>query len=132
MPLKPEMSVSAGLATAALVYAVYSNATPSITEIRAAKPMDTDVESSRKLAAWTSAGIVGGISLIAKDPTIFIMGGSMVIVLDWWHRHANAVNPATGRAATVLAGAGGTLPVDTQETAPAAYGYTGDMDAVGY
>lgn len=126
MALKPEASVSVGLATAALVYAVYSNATPSITEIRAAKPGDTDVESSRKLAAWTAAGAVGGISLITKDPTVFIIGGTMVIVLDWWHRHANAVNPIVGKAA-VMSNMDGTLPVETQESAPEAYGYPDDI-----
>lgn len=126
MPLKPEVSIPVGLATAAVVYAVYSNATPSITEIRAAKPMDSDVEASRKLAAWTSAGIVGGVSLIAKDPTIFILGASMVVVLDWWHRHANAVDPMTGRA-TAVNNRGGTLPVETQQTNPEMYAYAGDM-----
>jgi hypothetical protein len=128
MALKPEISIPVGLATAALVYAVYSNATPSITEIRAAKPMDTDVEASRKLAAWTSAGIVGGVSLVAKDPTIFIIGGSMVIVLDWWHRHANAVDPMTGKA-TVAGNKGGTLPVETQESSPESFAYADDMQS---
>ena len=127
MGLKPETSITVGLATAALVYAVYSNATPSITEIRAAKPMDTDVEASRKLAAWTSAGIVGGVSLIAKDPTIFIIGGTMVIVLDWWHRHANAVNPLVGKASTMTNAGGGTLPVETQESSAGSFGYADDM-----
>lgn len=127
MPLKAEASIMGGLATAALVYAIYSNATPSITEIRAAKPGDTDVEASRKLAAWTSAGVVGGVSLIAKDPTIFIIGGTMVIVLDWWHRHANSVNPMSGRAATTMPANGGTLPVETQATDADAFTYAGDM-----
>lgn len=101
MALKPETSLIVGLSVAALVYAVYSNATPSITEIRAAKPGDTDVDASRKMAAWTSAGVVAGVSLISKDPTVFILGGSMVIALDWWHRHANEVNPLSGKASTV-------------------------------
>ena len=126
MSLKPEVSIPVGLATAALVYSVYANATPSITEIRAAKPNDADVAASRKLAAWTSAGIVGGVSLIAKDPTIFIIGGTMVVVLDWWHRHANLVNPLVGKA-SVMESSSGTLPVETQATDESQYGYAGDM-----
>jgi hypothetical protein len=98
MSLKPEVSLGVGLATAAVVWAVYSNATPNITDVRAAPPSDPHVDSSRKLASWTAAGVVAGISLLAKDPTVFILGGSMVVVLDWWHRHANEVNPDTGRA----------------------------------
>ena len=118
MALKVETSVVAGLATAALVYSIYSNATPTIADIRVAKPHDADIESSRKLAAWTSAGVVAGISLIAKDGNIFVMGGVMVIILDWWHRHANEVNPMVARATAPDA-----IPVATQESDPGAYGY---------
>ena len=126
MALKPEISISVGLATAALVYSVYSNATPSITEIRAAKPGDSDVEASRKLAAWTSAGVVAAVSLIAKDPTVFILGGGMVVAVDWWHRHANMVNPIVGKA-TVMFNTSGTLPVETQESDAGSFGYADDV-----
>lgn len=116
--MKAEISVVAGLATASLVYAIYSNATPSIADIRVAKPHDSDIEASRKLAAWTSAGVVAAVSLIAKDGTIFVMGGAMVIALDWWHRHANEVNPMVSRAT-----APDTVPVETQESDASAFGY---------
>lgn len=116
--MKSDTSIIAGLSVAALVYAVYSNATPSVADIRVAKPHDPDIEASRKLAAWTSAGIVAGVSLIAKDGTIFVMGGVMVIALDWWHRHANEVNPMLARATAPNA-----IPVETQESDPNAYGY---------
>jgi hypothetical protein len=126
MSLKPNESIMAGLAITALVYGVYSNATPTITEIRAAKPGDTDVEASRKMAAWTAGAVVAGVSLIAKDSTIFIIGGSAVIVVDWWHRHANAVDPRTGRA--VAAGGGmDELPVSTQQNDSAAFSYSDDI-----
>lgn len=116
--MKAETSVVAGLSTAALVYAIYANATPTIADVRVAKPHDQDIESSRKLAAWTSAGVVAGVSLIAKDGTIFVLGGAMIIALDWWHRHANEVNPLAGRAT-----APDVIPVETQMNGEAAYGY---------
>lgn len=99
MALKPEISLGVGLATAAVVYGVYQNATPTIADIRAGSPNDEIVEGTRKMAAWTAAAVVAGISLIARDPTVFIIGGTMVVGLDWWHRHANAYNPDTGNAA---------------------------------
>lgn len=120
--MKAETSIVAGLSTAALVYAIYANATPTIADIRVAKPGDTDIDAARKLAAWTSAGIVAAVSLIAKDGTIFTMGGAMIIALDWWHRHANEVTPLTGRAT-----APDTVPVSTQENDEAAYGYDGEI-----
>jgi hypothetical protein len=96
--LKPEVSLGVGLATAALVYSIYSNATPTLLDLRAGAPHDPDVDSAERAASWTAAGTVAAVSLIARDPTIFIIGGSMVIVMAWLHRHANAVDPDTGRA----------------------------------
>jgi hypothetical protein len=96
--LKPEMSLGVGLATAAVVYGVYQNATPTIADIRAGAPGDEVIDGTRKMAAWTAAAVVAGISLIARDPTVFIVGGTMVVAVDWWHRHANEYNPDTGRA----------------------------------
>lgn len=96
--MKPEVSIGTGLAVAGLVYAIYSNATPPIADIRAGEPGNRDIDASRKLAAWSAVGVVSAVSLIAKDGTVFILGGTMVVMLDWWHRHANEVNPVTGKA----------------------------------
>lgn len=97
--LKPEASLTVGLATAALVYGIYSNALPTVADIRVGQPDDPDVAAAEQLAAWTAAAAVAGVSLIAQDPTVFIIGGTMVIALSWWHKHANAVNPLVGKAA---------------------------------
>lgn len=96
--LKPEGSLVAGLATAAVVYTVYQTALPSIADIRTAQPGNQDIAAAERSAGLISGAFVGGISLIAKDPTIFILGGSMVIVLAWWHRHADMVKPELGKA----------------------------------
>lgn len=96
--LKPEVSIGVGLATAAVVYGVYSTAMPTIADTRSLPPGTVDVEAAEKSAAWMSAAVVGAISLIAKDPTVFILGGSMVVALSWWYKHANSVNPEFGMA----------------------------------
>lgn len=96
--LKPDASIMAGLATAAVVFAVYNNALPSIADVRTAQPGNQDVQASERSAGWISAGVVAGVSLVAKDPTIFILGGAMVIGMSWWHRHADMVNPSLGKA----------------------------------
>lgn len=94
--LKPEASLTVALATGAVVWAVYTNALPTLPDVRVGKAHDSDIDGSRKAAAWTAAAVVAGISLIAKDRTIFILGGGMVVAADWWYRHANARNPETG------------------------------------
>lgn len=96
--LKPEGSLVASLATIATVYAIYQYGVPSIADVRTAEPGNRDIDGSERAAAWMAGGVVAGVSLIAKDPTIFILGGATVIGLSWWTRHANMVNPETGKA----------------------------------
>lgn len=95
--LKPEGSLTLGVATAAMVYGVYGFALPNTATMQATDAHDTNIEAARKKASWTSAALVSGVALIAKDPTIFVLGGVMLIALDWHTRHANAVSPDTGQ-----------------------------------
>lgn len=128
--LKPEVSIPVALATGTLVYAIYSNSTPSLADIRTADQFNADVSSTRKQAAWTSAAVVAGISLITKDPNPFILGGALIIGMDWAHRHADMVNPLTGRAVASDLAMSDIVPPVTQEQNPAAYGYADDVAAV--
>lgn len=98
--LSAEVSLPTSLATAALVWAIYNSALPSLADVRSAPQDDAVVNSSERTAAWTAAGVVGGISLISHDPNVFILGSAMIITLSWWHRHANQVNPDNNKAAT--------------------------------
>lgn len=96
--LKPDQSLIASLAVISATYAIYSNGLPSIADIRTAQPGNQDIDSSERSAAWMAAGVVGLVSVLAKDPTVFILGGATVIGLSWWYRHANMVNPDFGKA----------------------------------
>lgn len=98
MALKAEASLATGLATAVIVWAVHQNATPTVAEMRLSPRHDEDLEAARRQATWTAAAIVSGISLIARDATVFVLGGAMVVGLDWWTRYSNEVDPETGRA----------------------------------
>lgn len=95
--LKPEGSLMAGLAVAGLTYGIYSFSVPNTATMHATTPGDVNIEAGRKKAAWTSVAIVSAVSLIAKDLTIFTLGGMVIIALDWHARHANAVDNTTGR-----------------------------------
>lgn len=95
--LKPSESVMVSLATGAIVYAVYQGYMPSVAEVHATEPYNTSLENSRKKAVWSSAAVVGGMFLLTHDPNVFMVGGGMTVLLDWMHRHANTVNPTTGK-----------------------------------
>jgi hypothetical protein len=109
--LKPDTSVIVGVSTAALVGFVYQFGLPNLSTVQATGSQDRNIEAGRKKAAWTSATVVAGLSLLTKDKTVFVIGGVAVIFLDWQARHANAVSPETGRVPVV--------GVSNQDYAPA-------------
>lgn len=100
--LKPEISIATGVALAALVYGVYSHALPSVVDHRVGDLNDADAAAAERVATFTTAAVVSAVSLLAKDPTIFVLGGGMVVVMSFIHRHANMVNPMTGRATSPM------------------------------
>lgn len=110
MALKPESSLMVSLGVGAIVYAIFTNATPSIADIRSLDKGNNDVQRSERAATWASAATVSAISLLAKDPTIFVIGGAMTVGMAWWHRHADQVDPATALARTIAPTAMGNTP----------------------
>ena len=92
-----EVSLGMGLATAALVWGVYNSALPSLAEARVSEQGDRDLASAERTATWAAAAVVAGVSLISKDATVFVLGGTMVVALAWMHRHANSVHPDYGK-----------------------------------
>lgn len=96
--MKAEASLGMGLAVGVLVWGIYQHALPPLVDHRVGDVGDANAGSAERAATWTAAAAVAGVSLIARDPTVFVVGGSMVVVLSFWHRHANLVNPLTGRA----------------------------------
>lgn len=79
--------------TTAMVVGIFQTASPGIANVRVSDANDKDLAGSEKSAAWLATALVSGVSLIAREPLVFIMGGSMVVALSWWHRHANSLDP---------------------------------------
>lgn len=123
--LPPQASLGVGLATAAVVYSIYSKALPPIADIRVADSQNRDAAAAERGATWAAVGLVSGISLIARDPDIFVIGGLTTIGLAWWHRHANMVSPLTGKAIQELRAP--ELVPETQQQG-VEYGYAGQSD----
>jgi hypothetical protein len=103
MALKPEISLGLAAATAALVWGIFQGHMPATADMRS-NPPNASVESMRKVATVEAIVVVSGISLLAKDPTIFIVGGSMVAIESWIRLHAQQVNPGTNKVAPAPTG----------------------------
>jgi len=95
MALKPEASVMAGLAIAGLVWGIHSAFHPPVADIQGLPAGNADVASSEKKATALSVGIVSGVSLLAKDPTIFILGSAATIAAAFFTRHATFTETKT-------------------------------------
>lgn len=117
MPLKPDISIPAALATGTLVYVIYERGMPKGVDMRATDVGNDMLESTRKQNAWMAAATVAGISLIAKDPVIFIVGGVMVIAIDWVTRANIWANPSTNKVAKPGEGGSVLSVVPNRETA---------------
>jgi hypothetical protein len=95
--LKPSESVMVSLATGAMVYGVYQYSMPSVSEVHATDAHNTNIDSGRKKAMWTSAAMVGGIFILTRDPNVFMVGGAAFLALEWSYRHANSTDAQTGK-----------------------------------
>lgn len=118
--LKPEGSITIGLAEAAAVYVIYQSALPNHADIRSAEAHNNDIEASRKRAAWKAASILGLVFLITQDLNSFLLGGAALAGIDLMVKHSNAVHPATGKMAPAGAAAGGAeaIALDTATPLP--------------
>lgn len=98
MSLKPEVSIGTGLAVSAIVYAIHSNFTPSMADMQGLPAGTQDVDAAERKATWLSAGVVAGVSLLAKDPTIFVLGSAATVALAFFSRHAVWTDSKSGPA----------------------------------
>jgi hypothetical protein len=74
---------------------VYQIALPPIADARAVEPNNRDLAMGERTALLLAVGVAGGISILAKDSTPFIVSGLLAVALSWSHRHANQVDTST-------------------------------------
>lgn len=115
--LDRKTSVGVGLAVMGLTWAIYSQVTPRVADLRVSRPNEPNAAAAEKTARWTAGVMVTGVALITRDPTVFVMGALAVVSLSWMTRHANMTSPNQ---------AGGYMP-----TSPASI-HTGDGVPAGY
>lgn len=102
MALKPDAEISIALATGVMAFATYQVALPPVADIRSLEPNNKDIQGSERLAAWTAAGLVSLVALLTKSPSVFTVGGLVVIVSSWSARHADQVSTVSKKAGTLV------------------------------
>lgn len=117
--MRPEISLGVALAVSTAVVAIHQVATPSMADMRTLDPNNSDIDAAERAATWMSAGLVATVSLVAKDPVIFIFGGLVTVGLAWFSRHSNNVKPGLSMIATPTTSAAGSANSPEAMPAPA-------------
>lgn len=115
--LKPNEQIIVSAAVATSVYGIFQLNAPNLSDVKASAPggaASVNTHRSVKTAVWTSAILVAGLGLLAKDPTIYVVGGLLTTVEAWKYYHANCTDGmggviapganTTGQAAPTLNG----------------------------
>lgn len=95
--LKPDQSVMAALATAALVYSVYQIDLGNVSNVQATSANHPTLEASRKKAGYTALALVSAVTLITKDTNIAVIGFGSIVAMEVHYRHAIMASPETGK-----------------------------------
>jgi hypothetical protein len=95
--LKAEGSIMGSIATAALVIGIYSLNVGTTAQAHATPANDGNLQTSRRKASIQAAVAVSAITLLAKDVSILIVGGGVMVMYDWHLRHAIASDMDTGQ-----------------------------------
>ncbi len=100
--MKADSEISIALATGALAYGAYQVALPTVADVRSLDKNNADVQGAERTAAWVSAALVSFVALVTKSPSVFTVGGSVVIAASWMHRHADQVDAVSKRASSFV------------------------------
>jgi len=89
-----EVGVIVGL-TDVLIFNHFIGA--SVGDLLSSAPLNNTAERAEREALYTCLVLNVGVSLLMKSLEVFIVSGAVLIGVDFMSKHANAVNPQTGR-----------------------------------
>lgn len=70
---------------------------PPVTDVKAAPPFNTDVETSEREALMVCTAFTLLVAGFGRSLETFMIGGAVVIGVDFAFKHANAVMPGTSK-----------------------------------
>lgn len=101
--LSGENSIIMSLAAVGLVVSIYNMKVGPVSDVHATDANDINMAASVKKAGWESVAAVAGVTLLAKDLNIAILGGAAIIAEELSYRHALMTHPGNGQIAVTPA-----------------------------
>jgi hypothetical protein len=96
MALKPDQGMIVAVLTALAVVEIFKHTTPPTADISmsaAGGAASQNTFNSVKTATYESAALVVGVAVLARDPTVYVVG-ALAIVFEAWKQHAaNVTSP---------------------------------------
>lgn len=88
-----QIGVLAGIAN----LLIFQHYMPNVADIRTAHPFNQDIEKAEREALLISIAATAVVATTVKSWDTFMVGGAIIVGIDFAYKHANAVHPDTGK-----------------------------------
>ena len=86
-----------GVGVAGVDVLLWQHFVPNHSDIRTADAYNPDIESAERKALLIGSAFTLIVAGFARSVEVFTIGGGALVMLDFATKHANAVNPQTGK-----------------------------------
>lgn len=76
---------------------VFLHFLPPVADVKAAPPFNNDIETSERTALLATTAFTLLVAGFARSVETFMIGGAVIVGVDFAYKHANAVLPGTSK-----------------------------------
>lgn len=76
---------------------IFEHFLPPVTDVKTASPYNPHIESSERTALLLGIGFAVLVASYVRSFDTFVVAGAILAAADFAYKHANAVNPNTGK-----------------------------------
>lgn len=100
-----ELGVMVGLVNTV----IFLHFMPPVADVRSADAFNQQIESSERTALMVTTAFTLLIAGFGRSIETFMIGGAVVVGVDYAFKHANAVHPSTNKMVDANVGMGGSV-----------------------
>jgi hypothetical protein len=108
-PIRNEMTV--GVLVGVVDTLIWTHFLPSIADIKEVSQFNGNIEQTERTALVAASAFTLISAGFARSAKVFAIGGLVIVALDYATKHANAVNPQTGKMAQAGEGQATSYPM---------------------
>jgi hypothetical protein len=86
---------------------IFQHFMPTVADVRTADSFNPDIESAERTALLVTVAFTLLVSGAVRSLDTFVIAGAVIVATDFAYKHANAVNPNTGKMTPVSNSGGG-------------------------